>query len=197
MQRLATSAAYFGFVFDAKEIREKIREAVRAAGASTGQMPGKPHRLRLALSQDGQIATQLMPLQPPAMQEGQVRVLVAQTPVVIEALFLQHKTTHRAPYDAAWRVAEAAGAFDTLFFNPQGELTEGARSNVFIQQAERWYTPPLACGLLPGVMRQVILNDAAWAAREKVLTIDDLRMADAVMVCNALRGAMPARVIWA
>jgi para-aminobenzoate synthetase/4-amino-4-deoxychorismate lyase len=67
---------------------------------------------------------------------------------------------------------------------------------VFIKQAGRWYTPPLACGLLPGVMRQVMLNDATWSAREKLLTMDDLRMAEAVVVCNALRGALPAKVVW-
>jgi para-aminobenzoate synthetase/4-amino-4-deoxychorismate lyase len=192
MQRLAASAAYFGFIFDA----EKIRKAIHAACASIGQTPGKPHRLRLALSQGGQIATQLVPLRPLAVQQGQVRVLVAKAPVKIEAFFLRHKTTYRAAYDAAWRAAEAAGAFDMLFFNPRGELTEGARSNVFIKQAGRWYTPPLACGLLPGVMRQVMLNDATWSAREKLLTMDDLRMAEAVVVCNALRGALPAKVVW-
>ncbi|HQQ34854.1 MAG TPA: bifunctional anthranilate synthase component I family protein/class IV aminotransferase [Rugosibacter sp.] len=192
MQRLAASAAYFGFIFDA----EKIRKAIHAACVSMGQTHGKPHRLRLTLSQGGQIATQFVPLQPLAVQEGQVRVLVAKAPVKIEALFLRHKTTYRAAYDAAWRAAEAAGAFDMLFFNAHGELTEGARSNVFIQQAGLWYTPPLACGLLPGVMRQIMLNDATWSAREKVLTMDDLRTAEAVVVCNALRGALPAKVVW-
>ena len=192
MQRLAASAAYFGFIFDA----EKIRKAIHAACASMGQTPGKPHRLRLTLSQGGQIATQFVPLQPLVVREGQVRVLVAKAPVKIEALFLRHKTTYRAAYDVAWRAAEAAGAFDMLFFNAHGELTEGARSNVFIQQAGQWYTPPLACGLLPGVMRQIMLNDAAWSAREKLLTMDDLRTAEAVVVCNALRGALSAKVVW-
>jgi para-aminobenzoate synthetase/4-amino-4-deoxychorismate lyase len=65
---------------------------------------------------------------------------------------------------------------------------------VFVQLDGRWYTPPLACGLLPGVMRSVLLADPAWAATEKVLTQDDLRLAQAIVVCNALRGVLPAKI---
>jgi para-aminobenzoate synthetase/4-amino-4-deoxychorismate lyase len=82
------------------------------------------------------------------------------------------------------------------FFNDQGELTEGARSSVFVKLAGHWYTPPLACGLLPGVMRSVLLDDCAWSATEKVLTRNDLRSAQAVVMCNALRGALPAQIDW-
>jgi para-aminobenzoate synthetase/4-amino-4-deoxychorismate lyase len=105
---------------------------------------------------------------------------------------LRHKTTLRARYDAAWRAAEAEGAFDMLFFNAEGELTEGGRSNVFVKLQGRWYTPPLACGVLPGVMRSVLLDDPAWNASERRLSRDDLLAAEALVLCNALRGALPA-----
>ncbi|MGE5622047.1 MAG: aminotransferase class IV, partial [Bacillota bacterium] len=73
-------------------------------------------------------------------------------------------------------------------------LTEGGRSNVFVKLDGRWYTPPLACGLLPGVMRAVLLADPAWNAQERRLTLDDLRRADEIVVCNALRGPLRARI---
>jgi len=57
-------------------------------------------------------------------------------------------------------------------------------------------TPPLSSGLLPGVMRAVLLDDPAWNAVERPLTRDDLRRAEAVCACNALRGAMAATVDW-
>jgi para-aminobenzoate synthetase/4-amino-4-deoxychorismate lyase len=111
-------------------------------------------------------------------------------------LLLRHKTTRRAEYDRGWREAEAKGAFDTLFFNGQGELTEGGRSNVFVKLAGRWWTPPLASGVLPGVMRSVLLEEASGLqAAERVLTRTDLQNAEALMVCNALRGALPARIV--
>ncbi|MGH8808743.1 MAG: aminotransferase class IV, partial [Noviherbaspirillum sp.] len=59
-----------------------------------------------------------------------------------------------------------------------------------------WYTPPLQAGLLPGVMRSVLMADAAWDARERHLTLDDLRRAEEVVACNALRGALAAVVVW-
>jgi para-aminobenzoate synthetase/4-amino-4-deoxychorismate lyase len=74
-------------------------------------------------------------------------------------------------------------------------LTEGGRSNVFIKLRGRWYTPPLSAGLLPGVMRDVLLNDSTWRATERRLTVVDLRAAEEIVVCNALRGAMRAVLV--
>ena len=154
---------------------------------------GHPHRLRAALNQDGECRVQCAPLAP--LGEP-VRVLLARECTDASDLFLRHKTTVREPYDAAWRAAEAQGGFDTLFFNADGDLTEGGRSNVFLKLDGCWYTPPLAAGVLPGVMRAVLLADPAWNARERRLTIDDLRAAEQIVVCNALRGALLATVMW-
>jgi para-aminobenzoate synthetase/4-amino-4-deoxychorismate lyase len=109
-------------------------------------------------------------------------------------LFLRHKTSVRQRYDAAWREAEKQGAFDMLFCNQRGELTEGGRSSVFVKLGGRWFTPPLDAGVLPGVMRAVLLNDPAWKASERTLTLADLRAAQEIVVCNALRGALRAVV---
>jgi para-aminobenzoate synthetase / 4-amino-4-deoxychorismate lyase len=105
---------------------------------------------------------------------------------------LRHKTTFREDYDRAWREAEAQGAFDMLFFNERGELTEGGRSNVFVRLDGRWSTPSLDAGLLPGVMRGVLIEELD--AEERPLTREDLDRAESLMICNALRGAVPARL---
>ena len=110
-------------------------------------------------------------------------------------LFLRHKSSVRARYDAAWRAAEAQGCFDMLFFNERDELTEGGRSNVFVQLDGRWLTPPLSCGLLPGVQRAAMLADPAWDAQESVITRAMLAGAQQIVVCNALRGAMTAQLV--
>lgn len=186
LQRLEASARYFDFCYDERQVREAI------ARACAGLLQGS-YRLRLTLKPSGDVEVQLAPLQ---QMPVPVTVLLGAAPVKMDPLFLRHKTTHRVEYDAAWQCAEKSGAFDVLFFNDQGELTEGARSSVFVQLDGRWYTPPLACGLLPGVMRSVLLADPAWAATEKVLTRNDLHSAQAVVVCNALRGALPAQIDW-
>ncbi|MBV8634861.1 MAG: aminotransferase class IV, partial [Burkholderiaceae bacterium] len=55
-----------------------------------------------------------------------------------------------------------------------------------------WITPPLSCGVLPGIMRAVLLDDLAWQAEESILKLEDLRRAEEIVVCNSLRGALPA-----
>lgn len=186
LQRLRASATYFGFTYDEENIRQTLHKTCAALP------PGQAHRLRLALNQPGACTVQTAPLQ---SLPGPVRVLLATQPTEAGDLFLRHKSTVRDRYDAAWRAAEAQGAFDMLFFNTDGELTEGGRSNVFVKLAGRWYTPPLACGLLPGVMRAVLLADPAWNAAERRLTLDDLRAAQEIVICNALRGVLPATVV--
>ncbi len=124
-----------------------------------------------------------------------VKVMLAPDATTADDLFLRHKSSVRARYDAAWRAAEAQGGFDMLFFNERGELTEGGRSNVFVKLDGCWHTPPLSCGLLPGVQRAAMLADPAWNAQETIITRAMLARAEAIVVCNALRGALPAKLI--
>ena len=186
LARLAASAAYFGFVFDAVA-------AGAALDAACALFDGDgPHRLRLALAADGMFNTQwaaIAPLTEP------VDLLLAADATRSDELFLRHKTSVRTRYDDAWRAAEAAGGFDTLFFNERGELTEGGRSNVFVRLDGRWWTPPLACGVLPGIMRAALLADPAWQAAERTITRAMLAAAEEIIVCNALRGVLRARLI--
>lgn len=142
------------------------------------------------------LAQPVQPVQPApcggAVSAMQVRAVLAPDATAADDVFLRHKSSIRARYDAAWRAAEAQGAFDMLFFNERGELTEGGRSNVFVHVDGRWLTPPLACGLLPGVMRGVLLDDPAWDATEAVIDRAMLARADRIVLCNALRGAIEA-----
>ncbi|WP_322880750.1 bifunctional anthranilate synthase component I family protein/class IV aminotransferase [Pandoraea sputorum] len=188
LSRLQKSAQYFGFTFDEAALREQLGAVV--ATLSEDDI----HRVRLALSHNGTAAITHGVLSP--LHGDAVKVLLADAAQTTRAddLFLRHKTTVRARYDAAWKAAEAQGAFDVLFFNDRGELTEGGRSTVFVKRNGIWMTPPLSSGVLPGVMRSVILDDPSWAAVEAVITRDDLRSAQAIVVCNALRGALPATI---
>jgi para-aminobenzoate synthetase/4-amino-4-deoxychorismate lyase len=183
LARLAASAKYFGFSWDAAAADAYLDTACAMLDA------GIDYRLRLALSPSGAFSVQHAPLAPLAEP---VRVLLAPDTTHSGDLFLRHKTSIRTRYDAAWREAEAKGAFDTLFFNERGELTEGGRSNVFVRVAGRWLTPPLGSGVLPGVMRAVMLDDPQWNASEAIITRAMLEAADEIVVCNALRGAMRA-----
>ncbi|MBC7454645.1 MAG: aminodeoxychorismate synthase component I [Massilia sp.] len=186
LARLAASARYFGFPFDARAASDTLDAACAALTL------GVPHRLRLALKQSGQCTIQSAPLMPLTEPVG---LLLADDARDADDLFARHKTSIRARYDAAWRAAEQRGGFDTLFFNQRGELTEGGRSNVFVRIEGCWLTPPLACGVLPGIQRAVLLESLEWQAREGVITRAMLASAEEIMVCNALRGPLRAYLL--
>ena len=185
--RLLTSCRHLSFRVDENDLRRRIDAACAALE------PGQQYRMRIALDASGRLEIVTAALKP---LPGTVRVLLSPTIMPSDDALLAHKTTLRRAYDAGWQQAEAQGAFDMLFFNERGELTEGGRSNVFVQIDGQWLTPPLSCGLLPGVMRGLLLEDPAWQASERVLVREDLRAAQSVVVCNALRGAVHADVVW-
>jgi para-aminobenzoate synthetase/4-amino-4-deoxychorismate lyase len=106
-----------------------------------------------------------------------------------------HKTTHRPVYAQALNAAIESGFDEVLFLNNRGEVTEAAIHNIFIEKAGQLLTPPINCGVLPGVHRRHILESNP-NARESILTLEDLRQADAVYLCNAVRGLRPAVIHW-
>ncbi len=184
LARLRRSAQALGFRLDEPLVRRHLDAAL------TTLPQGVPHRVRVALAHDGRVSLTLAPL--PAGPAGPAGLLLANEPLEPSPLS-RHKSTLRARYDAGVRAAEAAGAFDTLFFTFDGRLIEGGRSNVFVQLDGHWWTPPLADGALPGVMREVLMEELG--AQERSLRREDLARAQNLSICNALRGALPARLL--
>ena len=177
LDRLDASARRFGFPFD--------RQATAARLA--GLRPGSGRRLRLLLSAEGHIALQLSPLPTPLAgpRAGPLRVALAPLPVSADDWRLRHKTGDRAFYDEARR---ASGADEVLFVGPDGLLTEGSFTSLFLERDGRLLTPPLRLGLLPGALRAELLENGR--AMEAELRPADL--AGGFLVGNSLRGLMPA-----
>ena len=186
LARLARSAAVLGFAFDRDALLEALRMAVQALP------PGGVSRLRLELAHHGRITVTSAALSP--LPDGQVELLIAPEPLAGGDPLSRHKTTLREHYDAGVRAAERQGAFDSLFFTRTGRLVEGGRSSVFVLLGGRWWTPPLSDGALPGVMRAMLLEDPAWGGGERTLYLGDLQSARSIVVCNSLRGVIPARL---
>ena len=107
-------------------------------------------------------------------------------------LLRRHKTSHRVVNDRALAYAATRGAFDAILSNTRGELLEGSRSSLILRLDGAWYTPPLAADILPGIRRARLLADpqplGGGTLRERVLTTADLSRAEAVILCNSLRG---------
>lgn len=125
------------------------------------------------------------------------RVIVS--PVVLPArnYLRRFKTTHRALFDQAWQTAETQGAFDSLFFNSDGILLEGGRSNVFVKHRGQWLTPSLDLDILNGIMRQAVLDEPQKYLQtnqviETHITQKTLQEAEKIRLSNALRGVFAA-----
>ncbi|NYT62295.1 aminotransferase class IV [Alcaligenaceae bacterium] len=153
---------------------------------------GLAYRLRLLLNRDGEysITTSTLPdtLQPVSLQLSSIALQA-------DLAWLQHKTTHRPWYDAAQQwLTENPGFFDVVFCNAQGEVCEGSRSNIYILNSDGiWLTPPVDCGLLPGVQRQALLDGGL--VQEARISRQDLQQASAIRVSNALRGWLDAELV--
>lgn len=211
LARLAHSARVLGFAFDhaaALALIERFVSGLANTGEAspiTAAARNAAHRLRLSLAHDGRLtlthgaltALSVAAVTSPhelAAASGAVRLLIAAQRLADTNPLAAHKTTLRQHYDDGVRAAEQAGAFDSLFFTEDGRLVEGGRTSVFVKLDGRWFTPPITDGALPGVMRGVLLDDPAWQARERTLHQADLEHAEAIVVCNALRGVLPARL---
>lgn len=178
--RLSHSAKTLGFIYDQARIEQQLIQH------QVNLPPKTRYRARLLLSPTGEITITSQPFTPSVTP---VKIFLAAQTVPYSPL-LAHKTTDRAIYNATLNNVLNHQGFDALFFNDKGELTEGCRSNVFVRVDGRWYTPPISCGLLPGIMRQCILDDDNWQAIECVITREELLTSTQIMVCNDLHGPL-------
>ena len=148
-----------------------------------------PYRVKVLLDSDGLHLSHAAC----APLHGAQYALIAPQALPLHDYLRRFKTTRRAAYDAGWQQAEQQGAFDSLFFNTEGCLLEGGRSNVFVRFGSEWHTPPLSLDILNGVMRRAVLADSQHYLNtahifERRITQAQLRQADEIVLCNALRG---------
>jgi para-aminobenzoate synthetase/4-amino-4-deoxychorismate lyase len=184
LDRLAGSAAYFGFPLDDGLARARMAAAV--AG-----VPG-PARVRMLLDRSGAVEVRLGPPPPPA--PGPVRLMVDDDPLGDPVdpgdRWLYHKTTRRRRYEEA--AARHPDVDDVVLLNTRGEVTETTIANLAVRLGGTWFTPPLSAGCLPGVERGRLLR--LGRLRERDLTPADLRHAEGLALVSSLRGWRPAVV---
>ena len=174
MARLAAGAAALG------------RPCAGAEGALAAAVaPGVPARVRLTLDDAGGIAVTVaaLPASPPVWRLGLAAARLASGDP-----WLRVKSTRRPAYDAA-RAALPPGLDEVVFQNELGQVCDGTITTLFFDAGDGLCTPPLSCGLLPGVLRADLL--AAGRCREAVLPAAHLPRVR-LWVGNALRGLMPA-----
>lgn len=172
LARLEGGARALGYPFDAAAV-------CQALAAATGS---SSLRVRLTLGADGGTEVTTAPL---PFAKSEWRVGLAHQRLASDDPWLKVKSTRRPAYDAA-RAALPEGLDEVLFLNERGEVCDGSITTVFFDRGQGMRTPPLSCGVLPGVLR------AELAVPEEVLMASDLPRVR-LWVGNALRGLIPAR----
>jgi branched-chain amino acid aminotransferase len=74
-----------------------------------------------------------------------------------------------------------AGVMECIMMNPQGFVAEASGDNIFVIRGKQLLTPPVWCGALEGITRQVVMELApscGLTVKEDVLTRYDLFTAD-------------------
>ena len=147
------------------------------------------------------IAMYVKPLEPnneTLYEKGGAAVIVSIRRNPVEALNPAIKASNLLNNALATREAFAKGAFEAILLNTRGEVAEGAGSNVFIVKQGLLLTPPLSCGLLPGITRELVLEIAAGTHggpalphEERVLFPADLHTADEMFITSTLKELAP------
>lgn len=173
--RMAHSAQTFAIPFDRETALQILNAAV--AGANTDL------RVRLTLDETGHFACTTTPI-----GEAPTHWNFTLSPHRVQSSdqLLRHKTTWRDLYKSEHaRAARETSSDEVLFLNERGELAEGSRSNIFLRQNGRLYTPPQSAGLLNGCLRQELLANADCT--ERTLYPADLTTGE-IYLGNSLRG---------
>ena len=176
LQRLAASAAALGIACDNDVVARRLQAA---APPGAGR-----HKVRLLLAADGSVTVTTALLRPREGGAAPARVGLAVAAVDSREPLLRHKTTWRPWYDGV--IDQHPGCLDVLFCNERDEVTEGTLHNLVVEHHGRLLTPPLAAGLLPGTLRQELLERGLLA--EATITRRQLLAARRLWLINSVRG---------
>ncbi|MDD3435584.1 MAG: aminodeoxychorismate synthase component I [Candidatus Gastranaerophilales bacterium] len=153
--RMEKSAKILGFSFNKQNAKYKMQ--------NVGWDHHPTKILRILLNKEGVFETEEL-----SLDDIKTNIVtVSKTPINSKEILLYHKTTYRPWYEEAMQKIKNGEIFDEIFFNEKGELTEGARSNIILQINGEWFTPPIECGLLDGILRVKILQKGMASSRTR------------------------------
>jgi branched-chain amino acid aminotransferase len=169
-----------------------IRIYMTPEGSSIGDLDSPPTRVNLLIS-----CRSFEPFSSEYYQSG-VDCIIVKGIYAEKGLLAQLKSTNYLSRVLARRQARSQGAFEGILLNPEGHVTEGSGSNLFIVRQDSLFTPPLEESLLAGVTRNQIFKIAEREQipiQQKILLPSDLYKADEVFITSTLKEVMPVALI--
>lgn len=178
LARLQASAEALGFALNRHALRNELQ------AATFGYVEAK--RVRVLLSRSGAMTVEVRAHTPWPQAIVPVSIVARNMPA--SDIRLNHKTTDRRHYNDALR---RGGTLEALLLDEQGYLTEGCYTSLFVERADKLLTPPLSRGVLPGILRQTLIE--MGEAEEADLKPHDLD--HGCFIGNAARGLVAASVV--
>lgn len=198
LTRLENAAEFFKFSCDISAIKRRLEEEKQSFTEGC-------YRVRLALEKDGRLGVTVAVTAPPGcmalsavpqnVEDSKLPMVdFSATQVDSGSTWQYFKTSRRELYSKEYASALGQGLYEYIFMNEAGAVTEGCISNLVIFSDGRYKTPPVSCGLLPGVMRGHLLADGNCPVFEEMLTEQEVRAAEAIFICNSVRGVVQVRM---
>ena len=177
LNRLKHSCNYFSIPFKKVSIDN-------ALNLFSKKELGKSKVLKLIIGNDGKISFTAKNFSP---WDKTINIILSKSKNDNSNIFLYHKTNVRHQYDKELKLAKKNHFSEIFFINKSEHLCEGAMSNLFIySKDDQWLTPHWESGLLQGVMRNFLIKK--FKARERFISLNDLKFAKKVLICNSVRG---------
>jgi para-aminobenzoate synthetase / 4-amino-4-deoxychorismate lyase len=173
LSRLHKSAQYFSMDIDMDEIRASLAKCAQSHHVGR-------YKVRLVVHGRSNIEVTVNEIQ--TADDGIPVASLADRPVNSNDIFLFHKTTNRSVYESFRK----PDSYDVLLWNEKGECTEFTSGNVVVELEGALWTPPLSCGLLPGTLREHLME--AGVIQERVIRKEDLQRASRIWFINSVRG---------
>ncbi|MHC1700414.1 MAG: chorismate-binding protein [Humidesulfovibrio sp.] len=192
LERIARSAAHFGFALDEDEVLRTLDGLARSH--APGDSSSGRYKVRLLVARDGALRAEAAAIA--GGRTPRLRLGFAHQAVDSAGELLAHKATSRALYEraltATCRRPDGPACDDALLVNERGEVTESTRANLVLLLDGELVTPPRSSGLLPGVFREHLLRRGVL--RERVVEPSDVLRADRLWLVNSVRWWMAAEV---
>jgi len=182
LERLQDSARYFGVSLNLAALRRELEQLAARLGQARQKSPAAGHQGRALQPGGGSVAGVRGQA---AARCGRPRAGGFFGP------FLYHKTSNRGVYEAA-RIARP-GFDDVLLFNEEGGITESTIANVAVEIEGKLCTPPVSCGLLPGILRAHLLQQGELI--ERAIAVEELLRSPRVFLLNSVRGRYAVEVL--
>lgn len=188
LERLCSSSKYWGGRVDPQAARELLD--------GLGDSLNEPSNVRLVCRGDGVAETEVSvaPVRfatHPGPAREPTLLTIDERPISSADARSFHKLVDRRHFDDRRRRHPYAD--DVLCVNEHGHITESTIANVAFLMDGTWVTPRMEEGLLPGILRAVLLNDGTIV--EGVVTIPQARGAQAIGLINSMSGWYPAVLV--